>query len=406
MTKFSYKAKEGPNKIIDGVIDSENLDQAIRKIIKSGLTPIDVDVYVPQSPAKALPGAKIFIKKIKLTELASFSRQMADLVDAAVPILRALQLVAKQIQNPHFKVIVEDIYNIVKDGGSFSTALARHPQIFSVLYVNLVKTGEVSGELEIVLNRLADHLEKEQDIRNKISAALAYPILVMVIGAFTVFVLLSFVIPRLTVMFDDLDQELPLPTQILVTISSYFSQYWWLLVLLAVLGFIYLKQYASSEKGIKNLHQWVLTLPLVGHLVKTVEVGRFARTMATLVESGVVITTALNSVWATLSNVVLKDEIKKVSEEVANGMSLKKALGATQFFPEMAINMISVGEETGRLEKGLLKIAETYERESEQAVRTFISLLGPLVLVVIVALVGFVVVAMLLPIFKMNLIVQ
>lgn len=405
MTKFSYKAKEGPNRIVDGVVESDNLDQAIKKIIKSGLTPIDVDVYVPHQPPKP-SGGKVFIKKIKLTELASFSRQMADLVDAAVPILRAVQLVSRQMQNPHFKIIVEDIYTFVRDGGSFSSGLARHPQIFSVLYVNLVRTGEVSGELEIVLNRLADHLEKEQDVRNKISAALAYPILVMVIGALTVFVLLSFVIPRLTVMFDDLDQELPLPTQILVTISSYFSQYWWLLIALGVIGFVYLKQYASSEKGIRQLHQWVLGLPLVGHLVKTVEVGRFARTMATLVESGVVITTALNSVWATVQNVVLKDEIKKVSEEVTNGSSLQKALGATQFFPEMAINMISVGEETGRLEKGLLKIAETYERESEQAVRTFISLLGPLVLVVIVCLVGFVVVAMLLPIFKMNLIVQ
>lgn len=408
MTRFSYKAKEGPGKIIDGVIESESLDQAVKKIIQSGLTPIDVGVYVPPAPVVTKPktGLKAFVQRVKLSDLVNFSRQMADLVDASVPILRALQLVSKQVQNPQFKIIVEDIHVFVRDGGSFSGGLARHPKIFSVLYINLVKTGEVSGKLEVVLNRLADYLEKEQDIRNKVRASLAYPALVIVVGAVTVFVLLSFVIPRLTVMFDDLDQKLPLPTLILVWVSTYFSQYWWVLVGAVVAGGVYFKRFISSEKGLMRFHRWLLNLPLIGKLLKTVEVGRFSRTMATLLESGVVITTALNSVSATVQNTVLRDEIKQVAEEVTGGMSLKKALQSSTFFPEMAVNMISVGEETGRMEKGLAKIAETYERESEQAVRAFVSLLGPAVLVVIVCFVGFVVVAILLPIFKMNLIVQ
>lgn len=408
MTKFAYKAKEGPEKIVDGVIESENIDQAVRKIIQSGLTPLDVEIYVPPEPPekKSPSGLKAFVKKVKAVDVVSFSRQMADLVDASVPILRSLQIVSRQIQNPQFKSIVEDIHIFVRDGGSFSGGLARHSKVFSTLYINLVRTGEISGKLELVLTRLADHLEKEQDIRNKVRASMAYPALVLGVGALTVFVLLSFVIPRLTIMFDDMGQSLPMPTLILINISAFFSNYWWLLILLVAVGVFYFKQFVSSEKGIRQFHQWLLELPMVGKMVRIVEVGRFSRTMATLLESGVAITTALNSVSATVQNIILKDEIKKMVDEVTNGTSLKNALQSTQIFPEMAVSMIGVGEETGKVEKGLLKIAEIYERESEQTMRGLVALLGPAVLVGIVCLVGFVVIAMLLPIFKMNLIVQ
>ena len=409
MPRFHYKAKEGPGKIVDGVVDAETLDNAVNKIIQLRLTPIDIVLESQESrkihPQIVSSSFKI-LKRISLSDICIFTRQMSDLVDASVPILRSLQIVSHQTQNTRLKEMVEKMFNDVKNGGSFSAALAQYPEIFSNLYINMVKTGEVSGKLEIVLNRLADHFEKEQETISKIKSSLAYPALILIVGIVTIFVLLTFVIPRLTVMFDDLNQSLPLPTLILVSLSNIFAQFWWAMLGVVLIAGIYLKQWIRSEKGHLWLDRLKLQAPLFGNFIKIVEVGRLTRTLGTLIDSGVTITTALKSVSGTVDNLILRDEIKRISEDVANGTSLKNALKNSVYFPEMAVNMISVGEETGHLERGLFKVAAVFEKQSDEIVKTMVSLLGPLVLVVIVAIVGFVVIAMLLPIFKMNLVVQ
>ena len=405
MPTFNYKAKEGPVKIIDGTIEASNVDNAIYKIIQLGLTPIDVAEQIQQERRTKKTGLRLswsFIKRVKLTDIVQFTRQMTDLVEAYVPLLRALQIVSHQTQNPIFRSIIEQMSNFVRDGGSFSEALAQHPNIFSKLYVSMIKTGEVGGELGGVLNRLAIYLEKELQTRSKIRSSLAYPMLILIVGTIIVFVLLTFVIPRLSILFDDLDQELPAMTLILVRISRFLSKSWWLILGMMVMGGAYFKQWISTTSGRLWFDIFRLKIPLLGHFMKIVEVGRFARTLGTLIESGVVITAALSSVWSGVENLVLRDELKKASEEVTNGSSLKNALKACSFFPEMAVNIIAVGEETGHLERGLYKVAEMYEQQSDQAVKTMLSLFGPLVLVVVVLIIGFFVIAMLLPLFKMN----
>jgi len=409
MPKYKYKAKQGPSKILEGIVEADSIDAAIGKVMQSGAIPIDVVEATSSSKEKKTKKSILSFfnsRKIKPMDVVSFTRQMSDLVDASVPMLRALQIVHGQTSNQALEVIVKEMYKFVQDGGSFSEALSHHPKVFSQLYRNMIRTGEVGGNLEKVLMRLADYLEKEQETRSKIKSSLAYPILILLVGILTIFVLLTFVIPRLTVMFEDLGQALPLPTVILVNTSSFFASYWWLMVLAVFLIVVYYKKWTSTENGRSYVDTIKLKTPLLGEFIKVAEIGRFSRTLATLVESGVAITTALRSVWATVENKIIREEIKQVADEVTNGASLKVALNKCDFFPDVAVNMISVGEETGRLDRGLYKIADTFERQSDQAVKTMISLLGPLVLVGIVSIVGMVVIAMLLPIFQMNLLIQ
>ena len=408
MPKFDYKAKEGPTKIVGGVIEADTADNAVGKIIRLGLTPIEVHQAVQgESPVSKTtkPLLRLF-KRVSLADLVQMTRQMSDLIEAAVPVLRSLQIVLNQTPNPNLKDIVNQMYNYVKDGGSFSDALAQYPDVFPSLYVNMVKTGEISGQLEVVLNRLAAYLEKEQETRGKVVSSLAYPALILIVGILTMFVLLTFVIPRLSVMFDDLGQELPFITVVLMNVSGFFASYWWLILAVIAVAGLYFKNFLNTSNGRRWFDQVKLKIPLLGQFLKIVEIGRFARTLGALLASGVTITTALKSVAETIQNTVLREEVRKISEEVNSGASLRKALKQCSFFPEVAVNMISVGEEIGHLEQGLLKVAETYERQSEQTVKTIVSLLGPLVLVFIVGIVGFVVIAMLLPIFKMNLIIK
>jgi len=409
MPKFVYKAKRGPSELIDGTIDAENLDSAIDKIMKLGLSPLDVFTDVPGAARtiKKSPGFTLnFSKRVRLNDIGVFTRQICDLVDAGVPILRALTITANQTQNPQLKLIIDQMHIFVQDGGTFSEALAQHNKIFSQFYVNMVKTGEIGGNLDMILNRLAEFTDKDLETRARVQASLAYPAFMLFVGAVTIFVILTFVIPRLTVIFDDLTESLPLPTVILMGLSDFLSKFWWLVLgLISILSF-YFQRFQSSPEGKKKVDIWKLKIPVLGDFIKDVEIGRFARTLATLLDSGVVIVSALESVWAVLDNEILKSEIKLVSQDVASGTSLSAALKKCVFFPEAAVNMIAVGEESGHLEKSLYKLAISYERQSDRSVKTIMSLLEPMMIFVIGAIVGFMFVAILLPIFRVNLLIK
>ncbi len=418
MTKFFYKAKSGPTKIVDGFIEAQTKSVAIREIVTMGLTPLDI-IPAAQRPALARAQGKpthtVFrnfnffssaSRSVSARDIVFFTRQLSDLVEASVPLLRVIQIASRQTRQPYFKSIIEQMYLFVQNGGSLSGALAQYSAVFPAYYVNMVKTGEVGGQLEKVLQRLADHLEKEYETRGKIKSSLAYPAFVLGVGILTVFVLLTFVIPRLSVMFEDLNQALPLPTIILMHLSGFFARYWWLLIGVFAVMKIFWDQWTRSTQGKFWLDGIVLKIPLLGELVRGAEIGRFARTLGTLLESGVPLTTALNAIHPTIDNLNIRDEVKKVSKVVTEGQALKSALAQCSFFPEMVVDMIGVGEESGRLEKGLYKIADTLERQTDQTVKVIMSLLGPAILIVIVSLVGFAIIAMLLPIFEMNLLIQ
>lgn len=409
MPYYQYSAKEGPHKVVHNTLTADSYDQALKKITQLGLVPLDIQLAKEGAVSAVKKTASIspisFFSRVRLSDLALLTRQISDLIEASVPILRTLQLVSNQTKNPKLRKMIEEITVQVRDGVAFSSALARYPDVFSMLYINMVKTGEVSGKLSAVLNRLADYLEKEKETRGKITASLAYPFLIMIVGIITMFVLLTFVIPKLSVMFEDFDQKLPLITIILVNVSGIFAKFWWVMILAVVLSATYANRYIHTAMGKDRWDRLLLSIPFLKDFLRTVEVGRFCRTFGTLIENGVPITLALNSVMHTVDNLVFKEEVRKISEEVTNGRSLRQTLQSSQFFPEQVINMISVGEETGQLSKGLNKVAETFEREADQIMKTIVSLLGPIVLVVIVSIIGFVVIALLLPILQMNTIV-
>jgi len=410
MPEFYYKAKRGPSELVDGSVEADNLDNAIEKVIKLGLSPIDVTSELPtktdRAPQKIRTQTFNFSQRVKKSDIGPFTRQLCDLVESGVPLLQSLNLIFRQTSNPAFKDMIEKMTSFVRDGGTLSDAMAQHGDVFSRLYVSMVRSGEISGNLDLILNRLAEFHDKDLEIRNKVRSSLIYPSLMLAVGAVTIFVLLTFVIPRLTTMFEDLAQTMPLPTVILVNISGFLERFWWIIVLLSGFGGFYFKNFINSPEGKLWFDGIKIRLPVFGEFIKDVEIGRFARTLATLLESGVVIVSALQSVWTVLDNEVIKRDVRMASEDVSAGSSLSVALKKSRYFPESAMNMVVVGEESGRLEQSLHKLADVYERRSDQSIKTVTSLIEPILIVFIGSVVGFIVIAMLLPIFRMNLIIQ
>ena len=409
MPKFTYKAKKTPSELASGTVEADNLDSAIEKIIKLGYVPLDVSAQITEEKPKEKETkgfSFIFSKKIKLADLGIFTRQLFDLIDAGVPLLRALSVITSQTGNPALKDVVNNMYAFVKDGGTLSGAMAQHPSVFSRLYVNMIGAGEAGGNLDEVLNRLAEFVDKDIETRSKVRSSLVYPGLIFSVGCLTIFVLLTFVVPRLTVIFDDLTESLPLPTVILMAVSDIFARFWWALIGFVGLFVFFAKRYLSSRQGKLWFDQLQLKVPVFGNFIKEVEIGRFARTLGTLLNSGVVIVSALDSVWGVVENEVLKQEIKKASQEVASGASLTIALRQCPYFPEVAINMIAVGEESGHLEQALEKLAGSFERQSDRSVKVVTSLIEPLMIVVVGGIVFFIVMAVVLPIFKMNQVIR
>jgi general secretion pathway protein F len=413
MPQFTYKAKKSLKEVISGVITAESEQAAINKILQTGQTPIEIKLQKGDVDEEVLSPAKSPIKKVTekslrvpLALVAVFTRQVFDMLDAGVPLLRCLEVLLHQNQHPNMQKVIESLHGFVQAGGSFSSALAQHPQVFPMLYINMVKSGESSGHLSEVLNRLAEFLEKDLEMRSKVKGSLLYPAIIMLVGMLTMFVLLTFVLPRLTVMFEDFDAVMPLPTQIVIGLSGFFASFWWLIILVTVGGYYYTTKWMKTSAGRRYVDTLILRVPLLSSFIKNVELARFSRTMGTLLESGVAIPSALESVTAIVENVVFKDEMKKITQNVRSGGSLTQSIKGNIFFSEIAVNLIAVGEESGKLEKGLFKLASTSERYTQETAQTFVTILGPAVLVIVVSIVGFIIVSMLLPMFRMNMIIN
>jgi len=410
LMQFVYKAKQGPLKTVEGVIDAENDDSAIAKILERGLSP----VYIKRKPQRDIRrsqrpvlGGGLFIgQRVPAGEVIMFTRQVSDLLGAGVSLLQTLLIVQRQIRHATFKEDVQQMISVVRDGGSFSRALGQFPDVFPLLYVNMIRSGEVAGNLDLVMNRLADFSERDQEVRNQIVTALMYPALIVVVGGITVFVLLTWVIPKITLIFADLNQTLPLPTIILMGLSGFFVKFWWLILLLMTAGILYIQRMNSLPQGKLFFDHLKLNVPLAGSFLKDIQLGRFARTLGTLLESGVEILAALESVGRLMDNQVLKQQVQQVAAAVQDGKSLAAALASNDYFPETVVSMVAVGAESGRTEKGLYKLADYYERRSQRFMKRMLSLMEPMLILLMGLIVGFVVLAMLMPIFRMNLIIQ
>lgn len=404
MPKFLYKAKDGPKKIIEGSIEAESEQAALSKLTKIGYFPISIKI---EKVGEISSSQKFYLfKKIKLHDLAIFTRQLADLLDSGLTLANALRIIHDQTENKFFKSILSSIRNQVEEGVPFSEAIKLHPKIFSKLYISMSRSGETGGMMGEILNRLADFAETQEQLENKVKAALAYPAVMASVGIVTIFVLITFVIPKIVGMFEDLGQALPLPTTILVNVSDLVINYWYLLLSAIALFVIFFARLKKTKEGQLYIDRIKLGFPVFGQLINKAEIARFSRTLATLLANGVPILESLEVVRDTMQNTVLRKDADGAYALVRDGKSLAVGLSKGKYFPIFITNMIAVGEEGGQLEKALFKVADSYDKQLDNAVKVMTSLLEPILILTMGLVVGFIVISMLLPIFQINIIAR
>ena len=405
MPRFIYKAKSGPANIKEGVIEADNQSQAVLKLSKMGFFILSVEEETAAF-IKRSRGRLLFFKSIPLRVLSNFTRQLSNLLDSGLTMLNALSILIEQTENLYFRQVITNVRDDIRDGSTFSSALLKYPKVFSNLYVNMVSSGEISGSLEDVLKRLSDFMEKDEENISKVRSSMAYPALMAVVGLITIFILLTFVAPRLTAIFVDLGQALPLPTKILIWISSFLAMFWPIIIIGIVFGVIAFAKWSKTKEGKTILDSLKIKIPLIGVFIQKVEIARFSRTLATLIGNGVPVIQALSTASNTVDNIPIKQDMEQARKDVVEGAPLSAGIKRSKNFPSMVTNMIAVGEESGTLERSLFKIADSYDVEIDRTIKTITSLLEPGLILFMGLIVGFIVIAMLLPIFQLNLMVR
>jgi type IV pilus assembly protein PilC len=408
MPVYSYTAIDSTGQQVTGTVTAADPNEASAQIKSQGAFPTSVtearagggSVAGAAAPSKGgLKSITIGGGKVKSKTLMVFTRQLATLIDAGLPLLRSLKTLLKQERNVALRNTMMNLADAVESGSTFSEALAQHPKIFTKLYVNMVKAGELGGVLEVVLTRLAEFQEKSQRIRGKVVSAMVYPIVVLCIAVGILAFLLLFIVPRFEAIFRDMlgGKPLPMLTQFVIGVSRFVQGNFIFIVLAAVLAFVGYKVFSKTPAGSKALDGWKLKLPLFGDLLTKTAIARFSRTLGTLVSSGVPILQALNITKETAGNIVIADAIGNVYDSVKEGESMVTPLEASGLFPPMVISMIQVGEETGQLPDMLTKVADVYEEEVDVAVAGLTSLLEPIMIVFLAVVVGTIVIALFLP---------
>lgn len=406
MGKFLYQAKDSHKRMVEGVVEAETEQEALAKLSQTGYFPLSLQREEAFSQGQAVPRSVRLFTRIRRRDITFFSRQLADLLESGLTLMRALDVLRQQTEKPRLKEILADLASHVRDGRSFSDALAIYPKVFSPLYVSMVRSGEVGGVLGGVLARLADFAEKEEELHAKVRSALAYPTLILSVGIGTIAVLLIFVIPKLVLLFQEVGQTLPLPTRILIELSQRFASYGWLVLPIAVLGVFLVRRRGFSPGAGLAIDRIKLHLPVWGSLIKKVEIARFARSLATLLAHGVPILQAMHVVVQAAGNELLRGELQQIGEQLKGGATLSQGMRRGRIFPALVIHMVAVGEEAGTLERSLFKIADTYEREADRAMKLVTSLVEPVMILIMGSLVGFIVISMLLPIFEIDLLAR
>ncbi len=408
MSEFRYQAVGENGANVAGFIEAEDRKTALQLLGERNLFPSSLETVLPadgKSEAKSAPARKTeihFGRRIRRRDISAFTREISALLAAAIPIPQALDSLGEEEENPAFRAVVQQLGEAVRKGESLSTALESHPALFSKLYVSMIRVGEEAGVLPKVMNDLADLLEHEDEVRGEVMAAVAYPVFVLCFGFVTVTVLLTVVLPRLFTMLEEMLPVLPLPTLILLKVSHALHAHW-LLMLAGVIGAAGgAWWYVNSPAGAVVWDRFKLKLPFIGPVFRSAALGRFARTLGTLVKSGVSLLPALKIVEHTIGNRIMAAQIARVAEETRGGDSLAAPLRKLGIFPRTVVQMIDVGEESGKLDEMLLKVAAIEERQMRARTKTLISLLAPLLILIVGAVVGFMVIAILLPIFKMS----
>jgi general secretion pathway protein F len=404
MPNYKYRVKKGLEGIFEGVLGASTEKEAIEKLSSMGLLPLSIEEEKTTVRVETTPAKKI--RKIRSREITVFSRELASLLKSGVPILKSLQIIAQQSEDISLRIVLNELHDAVKEGSTFSSVLAKYPQVFSSLFVAMIRSGENSGSLPEVLLSIVGYRTKQEELVSRFRMALAYPLLMAFVGAGTIIFMFTFVIPRLTKMYVTMDQILPLPTRILLSTSTGLKKWWPLILCVVFLLVVFVRRQFRTKRGKKFFSLFSLRLPIFGKFILKVELSRFCRTLGLLIKNGVPILSAINIAVPVVGNDFIKEQMAKSYSELEQGGSFGKSLKSSGKIPLFMSNLISVGEESGKLQDALEEVADSYERDTDEIMRMMSSLLEPLMILIMGLIVGFIVIAMLLPIFDINAMVR
>src|SRR5271154_5727933 len=418
MAEFSYKARRRSGELVEGVLEVADRPAALAQIQRLGLFPIAVDTA---KPGAAIVGGKrggkdvdllAFLpptlrvqlqqkRKPKLQELATFTQQLANLLQSGMPLTVALNSMTHLESKGIPAEVTRGLKQEVTEGRGLSDAMAKQPHIFSDLYVNMVRAGESSGSLVEVLRRMAHHFQQFAEVQAKFKSALIYPAMVLCVGAGIVAFFMFFMMPKFMDIFKGFGVQLPLPTRMLMGFSTFLIHWWLLLLFIGIVAIILFKRFQASEEGARKLDEWKMSAPIVGKVVKLNLFGQFARTLGTLLENGVPVLAALKITEQVLSNRLLKEAIAKTREAVTDGKTLAQPMAQSKIFPQLMVDLVRIGEETGDVPGALNNLAATYESELQIGLRVMTQLIEPLLIIFMAIIVGFLLISILLPLFQL-----
>ena len=419
MPQFSYKARRRTGEVVEGMLDVADRSAALIQIERLGLFPVTVDaakagaIAAAQRPAgtkidwrSLLPHSLRTIvsqkRKPKLQELATFTQQLANLLHSGMPLTVALNSMTHLETKGISAEVSRELKQDVMEGRSLSDAMTKQPRIFSDLYVNMVRAGESSGALVDVLRRMADHFERFAQVQSKFTSALVYPAFVATVGVAIIFFFMTYMLPKFLSIFEGMKVQLPFMTQLLVKISDVFAKYWWLMLATLLAVIIGFKRFQASAEGRRKIDQWKMRAPLFGKVVKLNLFGQFARTLSTLLENGVPVLTALKITEQIMPNIVLKEAISKTREEVTDGKTIAQPLGRSKVFPQLMVDLVKIGEDTGDVPGALKNVADTYENELSIALRVMTNMIEPVLIIVMAVGVGFLLMSVLSAMFAIT----
>lgn len=400
---FTYKATNAAGKVINGVIEAVETRDAVAKLQDMGYIPIRVSPANGRRWLDADLGSTLALfRRVSPRDVMTFTQDLSTLLGAGLPVDRALAILIDIQENEKFRNIIQDILKTVQSGSYLSDALGKHPRVFSTFYVNMVRAGEAGSVLESVLDRLTIFLENSEELRDYIRSSMVYPLFLVFVGGISIIILLTFVVPKFSLIFADMGQAVPGTARFLLALSDFLRQYWFVFLGGAGALYYFFRRYTRTPAGRLKMDQYKIKLPISGDYVKKVETARFARTLGTLTNSGVPILQAIKLVTDIVGNRVIAHAMTSVYDRVKEGERLSKPLSDAGVFPSLAIQIITVGEETGKLDEMLLRVADNYEKIVRDMVKKFISLLEPTMILAMGVIVGFIVISMLMAIFSMN----
>ncbi len=407
MALYSWTGYTDKGKAASGMIDAVSLREAKLKLRTQGMF---VSTIAEEAHGIAHPLKDITLRgllgRVRMEDLAVTTRQLSTLVGASIPLVDALGALYDQTDAPAMKKTIAQVRDSVNEGLSFADALAQHPRVFPDLYVNMVRSGEVSGALDVVLLRLAEFLEGQHRLKSRVTSAMLYPAVLLCISVAVLMYLLTAVVPKVVGMFESMNQVLPLPTRVLIALSSFLAWSWWVILIVVIAAVALLVRWKRTERGALKFDRFRMGLPVYGSIYQKVSVARFSRTLGTLLASGVPIIDALRIVKTVLQNRIMETVVENSIAEVMDGSSIAAPLKKSGVFPPILVHMVSVGEKSGSLEEMLMKAAESYEGDVETTVAGLTSILEPLMIVIMGTIVGFVVLSILMPMLEMSTIVR